>query len=73
MSALQVLDRNGHTEIAFDVKEQVTVDAARQEFMHKLEEGYLAYTVVDGKADTAIREFDPEAQRIVMTPALVGG
>ena len=47
--------------------------ATRQEFMHKLEEGYLAYTVVDGKADTAIREFDPEAQRIVMTPALVGG
>lgn len=74
MAKLQILDRNGHTELAYEPDETATVDQARQEFMKKLEQGYLAYTVgPDGKADTAIREFDPQAQRIVMTPQLVGG
>ena len=48
--------------------------AVKAEFDALMSSGsYLAYAVeAPGKA-TAIREFDPEAQEIVLTPQLAGG
>jgi hypothetical protein len=67
----------GDLTIAWDPTNETEVNLAREAFAKAKSEGYFAYAVgVDdaGETDrTAIKEFDPNATKIVMTPQLVGG
>ena len=63
-----IILEGGHREVAWDQKDQATVDAAAAEFAAKLLEGHLP--VVDG---AIVREFDPAAEEIRFVLPLAGG
>jgi hypothetical protein len=71
-STLNILDHTGDTELTWDHDRDVEVRAAREMFASLKKKGYLAYRV-HGDDREVIREFDPAAERIVMSPQLVGG
>jgi hypothetical protein len=72
---MAVLDHTGDTKITWDADSKDEVDAARATFDKLKKKGYLAYRVV-GRDETkgeVIREFDPDAERIILSPPMVGG
>lgn len=74
MGELSVLDRTGDTKIMWDSAQDAEVDAARATFDKLKKAGYLAYSVnKKGDKDEVIKKFDPDAEKIIMTPPLVGG
>ena len=73
-SALIVLDHTGDTRLMWDKKAKPEVKAAQELFDKMKAKGYLAYTVnKDGSPGEVINEFDPKAEKIIMSPQLVGG
>jgi hypothetical protein len=71
---LSVLDKTGDTKIIWDSARRDEVDAARRAFDDLKAKGYLAYSVTKkGDKDEVIKKFDPDAERIIMAPPLVGG
>lgn len=71
---LHVLDATGDTHIMWDAERPVEVEAARAAFDNAKAAGYQGFSVTaSGDKDAVIREFDPEAEKIIMAPALRGG
>jgi hypothetical protein len=71
---LHVIDATGDTQTVWDSTVAEDVETVRGIFEATKEQGHLAYTVDEGGATgEVIRDFDPEAHQIVMTPQLVGG
>jgi len=74
MSSLAIMDRTGDTKHLWDVDDEFATDQARKMFEEYKKKGYLAYTVnARGDKGEVIREFDPEAGRIIMVPPMAGG
>jgi len=75
MSELAVMDSLlGDNKIEWNADRQAEVDAARQMFDTMKRKGYLAYTLDEsGHRGEILREFDPDAERIIMQPQRVGG
>jgi len=74
MGELSVLDRTGDTKIMWDSAQDAEVDAARATFDDLKKKGYLAYSVnKKGDKGEVMKKFDPDAERIIMAPPLVGG
>ena len=74
MSELAVMDRTGDTRIEWDAERPGEVEAARELFDKMKNKGYLAYTLDrSGTRGDVIRRFDPNAERIIMSPQTVGG
>lgn len=73
---LHILDRTGHTTLAYgDVGEAVvdgimSVADAERAFNDKRAEGYMAYS---GDGLNVLKQFDPNEREIIMAPPLVGG
>ena len=68
---LQVLDHTGDTRTTWNPENQAEIDAAKATF-NKLvkEKKYLAYKVTDdGNKGEQIREFDPTAGKIILSPS----
>jgi hypothetical protein len=75
MSLLSVLDKNGDTKLEWNPKVATEVEVAKEKFdtlvLHK---GYAAYELKENdKPGEVIREFNPNAERIFLTPRAVGG
>ena len=71
---LRILDKSGDTKILWDSAQDDEVDAARRTFDDLKKKGYLAYSVdKKGNKGEVIKKFDPDAEKIIMSPALVGG
>lgn len=71
---LHVLDHTGDSRTIWNPENQDEVDAAKEMFNRLKRKGYLAYKVDEtGGKGEQIREFDPTAGRIIMSPQLVGG
>lgn len=71
---LCVLDRTGDTKTVWDRRNDVEVAAAKAQFEALTSKGYLAFSVAkDGSKGEQIREFDPDAEKIILSPPLVGG
>lgn len=71
---LCVMDHTGDTKLMWDRTRPDEVDAARDTFNKLRAKGYLAYTVKpDGGSGTVITEFDPLAEKIILSPPVVGG
>jgi hypothetical protein len=75
MSTLSVLDKTGDTTLKWDPKVKTEVEVAKEKFdqlvLHK---GYAAYELKENDEPGAvIREFNPNAERIFLTPRPVGG
>lgn len=76
MSELAVMDRSGDTKYHWDKNNPDEVALARKVFDEAvINKKMLAFRVLDetGKKGEQIRRFDPDAERILITPALVGG
>tara|TARA_R110000824_G_scaffold40789_4_gene121927 strand:- start:946 stop:1245 length:300 start_codon:yes stop_codon:yes gene_type:complete len=68
------LDQTGDTKIVWDYKNDVEVAAAKAQFDALKKAGYIAYSVnKDGTNGEVIREFDPKAEKIILSPPMVGG
>lgn len=74
MSELIILDQTGDTKVIWDRKNQDEVDAAREQYNSLKKKGYMAYSVKeDGEKKKVIHDFDPEAEKLILTPPLRGG
>jgi predicted acetyltransferase len=76
VSELAVMDRGlGDLKVHWDQNNEYEVAAARLIFDDMKAKGYLAYKLDHEGANTGevIRAFDPDAERIIMSPQPVGG
>jgi len=68
------LDKTGDTKVVWDYKNEAEIAAAKATFDSLRKEGYIAYSVKkDGSAGEVLREFDPKAEKIILSPPMVGG
>lgn len=71
---MAVMGKDGDTKITWDRTRPVEVEEARRTFNSYRDKGYVAYKLDSmGDKGEVIRNFDPEAQRVVFAPAMVGG
>ena len=74
MSEMRVIDRTGDTKIIWDAYEKAEVKVARDTFNKLTKEGYTAFMVKrDGEPGKVLKRFDPDAEKIILSPALAGG
>jgi len=70
----RILDKTGDTKVIFDKNVPEEVDAAEAQFNALTDKGFNAFLVgKDGKTGDSVEEFDPDAERYIFIPALVGG
>jgi hypothetical protein len=74
-SELAILDQTGDTKVMWSKDNPDEVDAAEAQFKTLTRKGYTAYraTGKDGKKGEQIREFDPDAERIILVPPVQAG
>lgn len=74
MGELAIMGRQGDLPVAWDKTKPEQVETARRMFKDLRAKGYLAFTVNKEQArDQQITEFDPEAEKIILSPPLAGG
>jgi hypothetical protein len=74
MAEMAVMDRTGDTKTIWDADNADEVEVARETFNKLKRKGYLAYRVKEnGKKGEIITEFDPSAQKLIMSPPMAGG
>ncbi len=72
---MRVMDVDaGDLKVIWDSEKEVEVDAAKAQFDKLVKEGYLAYTVgKEGKPSKQIKKFDPDLEKIILSPPVQGG
>lgn len=71
---MRVLDHTGDTRSIWDPSKPDEVEAAKATFDALRAKGYLAYSVKrDGDKGEVMREFDPQAGKVILCPPLAGG
>jgi hypothetical protein len=72
---LCTLDRSGDQRVMWDRRNEDEVASARRTFDDLRKKGYLAYRAEGkrGEQGEQIREFDPDAERIILVKPSVGG
>lgn len=74
IGVIHVLDRTGDTEHRWNRRNQAEVEIARTVFNSAKAKGHAAYKInADGEAGEVIREFDPNAEKIIFRAPMVGG
>ena len=74
MSEMRVIDMTGDAKVIWDRTNQDEVDAARETFNRLKKKGHMAYSVrKDGEKGLLIHEFDPDSEKIILAPRMVGG
>lgn len=73
-SLIHTLDTTGDTRIEWDPAKPDEVALARRAFQDAKDKKMLIYrTRADGTQGELLRDFDPNAERIVCAPQTVGG
>lgn len=75
-NSLHIPDETGDTRIMWDPRDRDEVSAAKAAFDAAKKKGMIAYSVdANGEANTGevIREFDPQAGKIIMARQTAGG
>ena len=72
---LRIMDcEEGDLKVIWDSEKQDEIDAAKEQFEKLIKKGYIAYKVGEkGKPSTQIKKFDPDLEKIIMSPQVVGG
>lgn len=71
---LVILDQTGDTKMIWDAEKPDEVAHARDTFEKFKKKGYAAYRVnKKGDQGEVLREFDPEAEKMILAPQMVGG
>jgi hypothetical protein len=74
VGVLVILDRSGDTRHTWDRRNEDEVQVIRDLFGRMIDKGYQAWSVTrKGDKDQRITEFDPQAEKVIFAPALVGG
>lgn len=74
MGQLKIMDGRGDTRVMWDPSRPDEVNAARKTFDELRAKRYNAYRVnKKGEPGDIIREFDPEAGKIILAPPMAGG
>lgn len=65
----------GDVKIIWDRTKKPEVEEAERTFKNLKKKGYLAYKVEgkDGEKGEVLHDFDPNAERIILSPAMQGG
>lgn len=64
----------GDTRLTWDAGNEEDVDTARQSFERLTKKGYSAFSVgKEGEKKGRIREFDPEAEKVILAAPTRGG
>jgi hypothetical protein len=72
---MAIMGPEGDTKTIWDADKPEEVENARRTFNELREKGYYAYQVKGDDASKGERmtEFDPDAERMIMAPPLMGG
>lgn len=72
---MAVMGKEGDTKIIWDKSKKVEVDNAKASFDRLIKEGYSAFLVAGdkGEKDRQIKEFDPNAERLIFVPPFQAG
>jgi len=71
---LVVLDHTGDTRIIWNADKADEVENAKETFKRMKAKGYIAYSVNRaGDKGTVLKDFDPEAEKMILAPQTVGG
>lgn len=75
MGEMAVMGRSGDTKVIWDADNETEVENARRTFKELTGKGFAAWSVKgrNGDKDHRITEFDPEAERVILVPPMVGG
>ena len=74
MGVLCELSVEGDMKTIWDADNADEVDAAKAQFDKLKKKGYLAFKVKkDGEKGEMVNEFDPEAEKLILTPPVRGG
>ena len=74
MGQLRVMGAEGDVKTTWDTAKPDEVAEAKAQFDRLIAKGYQAYAVKgNGDKGERIREFDPDAGRIILAPQMRGG
>lgn len=75
MGEIAKMDGTGDTKLMWSRDNADEISAARKMFDDLKAKRFVAYSVKgkDGEKNEIIRDFDPESERIIMSPPMVGG
>lgn len=74
MGTLSVMDRTGDTKLIWNSGNADEAAAARKTFTDLKAKGFVAYSVKKkGARGKALAAFDPDAEKIIMSPPMAGG
>lgn len=74
MSEMRVLGKEGDTKVTWDADNWEEVEAAEATFDRLTKKGYRAFSVKkSGDKGSIVTKFDPEAEKIILIPPIVGG
>jgi hypothetical protein len=74
MGEMRVMGRQGDTKTIWDPEDEDETQAAREQFDSLTGKGHRAYDVKkDGKQGKRMREFAPDAGKIIFVPPVAGG
>lgn len=71
---MAIMDASGDTKVIWDRGNDDEIEAARSTFDRLKARGYVAYSVKkDGEKNEILTRFDPNAEKLIMAPQMVGG
>ena len=71
---IRVVDPSGDLKFTWDADDPDEIAAIEDLFNEKIKDKWIAYSVKrSGKKGVVIKTFDPEAEKIIMAPPMVGG
>ena len=74
LKEMDVMDPSGHTKTTWDADNPDEVKAVEKLFSKLVEKGYAAFRVKkDGGEGEKMKDFDPNAEKMIMVPPLKGG
>lgn len=74
MGVMATLSRAGDVRVIWDPGNKEEVAAAKRSFDDLTKKGHLAFAVKKtGEKGVQVREFDPEAEKIILAPPMRGG
>jgi DNA polymerase IIIc chi subunit len=75
---IRIMDGVGDVKVMWDRTKKDEVEAARTMFNSLRKKGYIAYSVKDKVAGNSgkgelVTKFDPDIERLIMSPPMAGG
>jgi hypothetical protein len=71
---MRVMGASGDTKLIWDSEQDAEVENARRTFDDLTKKGYAAFDVGPrGQKGDRVREFSPDAEKLIMVPPVAGG